>query len=202
MLKRRKPSHPLNHSRVEHSKVLPSEFTRRTFLNRFATTSTAALLINPVSALAKFSAERHLAFFNTHTTEKLDVVYYSGGNYLPDALAEIDLLFRDHRTEETHPIDPALIDILYRLSSLTQDRCMYQIVSGYRSPATNAMLRKRSNQVAKKSYHMLGKAVDIRLPGVDTKRLRNAAISLQQGGVGYYQASDFVHIDTGRVRTW
>ena len=176
--------------------------SRRSFLKGLSRTATAALLMQPVNALAKISTERHLAFYNTHTSEKLDIVYFSRGRYLPDALAEMNHLFRDHRTDEVHAMDSRLFDILHDLTSLANHTGTFEIISGYRSPATNAMLRKRSKRVAKKSYHMRGQAMDIRLPGTDTKRLRNMAIALQQGGVGYYRKSDFIHIDTGRVRSW
>jgi len=179
-----------------------STYSRRSFLKGLGATMTTVAVIHPVNALAKLSAERRLVFYNTHTSEKLDVIYFSGGRYLPDALNEMDHLFRDHRTGEVHAMDPGLFDILHGLASLAKPTESFQIISGYRSPSTNAMLRKRSKGVARKSFHMRGQAVDIRLPGVDTKRLRDMAITLRQGGVGYYRKSDFIHVDTGRVRSW
>ena len=192
----------MNHLVNESQNESASTYSRRSFLQGLGGTLAAIALIHPVNALAKLSAERHLAFYNTHTSEKLDVVYFSGGRYLPDALNEMDHLFRDHRTDEVHAMDPGLFDVLHGLASLANPTDSFQIISGYRSPATNAMLRKRNKRVARKSFHMRGQAVDIRLPGVDTKRLRDMAIALRQGGVGYYRKSDFIHIDTGRIRSW
>ncbi len=202
LLEKLKTANLQNHSSDERLRSSSSTHSRRGFLTSLGSASATVLLLNPINALAKISPERHLAFYNTHTSEKLDIVYFSGGRYISDALTEIDQLFRDHRTDEVHPIDPGLFDILYGLSSLTKHSQTFQIISGYRSPATNALLRRRSKRVAKKSFHMRGQAADIRLPGVDTKRLRNMAISLQQGGVGYYRTSNFIHVDTGRVRRW
>ena len=109
---------------------------------------------------------------------------------------------RDYRANEIKPIDPVLLDQLYALKLKTGTKSPFHVISGYRTPATNAMLRRRSNGVARRSYHTKGKAIDIRLPGYDTHRLRNAALSLRSGGVGYYRNSNFVHVDTGPVRTW
>lgn len=175
---------------------------RRSFLLNLAKISAAGMLVEPINAVAGLSTERRINFFHTHTKEKLDLVYFSGGNYLPDAMLEIRNFFRDHRTEETHAMDPALFDILHHINLLCPSKSCFQVVSGYRSPKTNALLRRKSRRVAKKSLHMLGQAIDVRLPEVSTGMLRNIAISLKQGGVGYYRKSDFVHIDTGRVRTW
>ncbi len=192
----------MNHFVNEIQVELASTYSRRSFLKGLSATLAAVASVNPVIALANISAERRLAFYNTHTSEKLDVVYFSGGRYLPDALNEMDHLLRDHRTDEVHAMDPGLFDVLYHLASLANPTESFQIISGYRSPTTNAMLRKRNQRVARKSFHMRGQAVDIRLPGVDTKRLRDMAMTLQQGGVGYYRNSDFIHVDTGRVRSW
>jgi uncharacterized protein YcbK (DUF882 family) len=130
------------------------------------------------------------------------VVYYSDGGYLPEALRQINHLLRDFRTEEIHVIDLNLLDTLHDLAASTGSGGVYDVISGYRSPATNAQLRKKSNGVAKRSLHMLGRAIDVRLADVDSKILRDAAIRLKKGGVGYYARSDFVHLDTGRFRTW
>jgi uncharacterized protein YcbK (DUF882 family) len=176
--------------------------SRRSFLFNLAAVSAASLLAAPAGAFAGISTERRLNFFHTHTREKLDIVYFSGGNYLPDAMQEITHFLRDHRTDETHPIDPALFDILHAVSELCPGKRCFEIISAYRSPVTNAMLHRRSGGVARQSLHMQGKAVDVRLTNLNTKVLRNIAVALRQGGVGYYKASDFVHIDTGRVRTW
>ena len=111
-------------------------------------------------------------------------------------------MLRDYRADVAHPIDPKLLDLLYQLQAKVDHQGEFHVISGYRSPATNAMLRKQSSGVAKHSYHVLGKAIDIRMPGFDTRQLRNAAIALKDGGVGYYASSNFVHVDTGRVRYW
>lgn len=178
--------------------------SRRDFI-KLGIGAIAASLV-PMPALAavfnRSDAERDLAFYNTHTGEAAEVCYYDQGNYCPKALDRVNHILRDHRTNEFKPIDPELLDHLYALKLKTGTNSPFHVISGYRSPATNAALRKSTDGVARKSYHMRGKAIDIRLPGYDTRRLRNACISLQSGGVGYYPKSDFVHFDTGPVRTW
>jgi uncharacterized protein YcbK (DUF882 family) len=144
-----------------------------------------------------------LAFVNTHTGEKLDVVYREGEQYLTDAIAEIDRVLRDHRSGEVFPIDRALLDQLDRLGTLLGTGARpFHVISGYRSPATNAKLAARSGGVATRSLHMSGRAIDIRMPGVPLASVHRAALSMKAGGVGYYARSDFVHLDTGRVRAW
>jgi len=143
-----------------------------------------------------------LAFHNTHTGDQLKLTYFEQGQYIKDALHEINHLFRDYHDGSVHPIDPALLDQLYDLKHTLEVRKPFHIVSGYRSPATNADLRKHSDGVAKNSLHMQGRAIDIRIEGLDTRRIRNAALSMRRGGVGYYEKSDFVHLDTGSIRTW
>lgn len=174
--------------------------TRRDLLKSAACLLPAAAV--PGWAMAAPNQTRRLRFSHTHTSEKLDVVYNDGGVYLPDALDEINGLLRDFRSGEVHPIDTGLLDILFDLQTRTGGD-VYEIISGYRSPATNAMLRQKgSGGVAKRSYHMRGMAMDVRLRGVDTAQLRKAALAMKAGGVGYYPKSDFVHLDTGRVRFW
>jgi uncharacterized protein YcbK (DUF882 family) len=143
-----------------------------------------------------------LAFHNTHTGDQLNLTYFERGRYIKDALHEINHLFRDYHDGTVHPIDPALLDQLYDLKHTLEVRKPFHIVSGYRSPATNADLRKHSDGVAKNSLHMEGRAIDIRIEGLDTRRIRNAALAMRRGGVGYYERSNFVHLDTGSVRTW
>lgn len=156
-----------------------------------------------VSAASSADELARLAFVNTHTSESLRVVYREGPRYLTDALARIDHVLRDHRTDEVHPIDPALLDQLDRLAAmLGVGKDPYHVISGYRSPRSNAMLASRSGGVAKRSLHMEGRAIDIRIPGVPLARVREAALDMKAGGVGYYPGSDFVHLDTGRVRNW
>ena len=156
----------------------------------------------PGTLFARGPAARSLSFLHTHTGESLDVEYFARGQYLPDAMEEVEHLLRDFRTGDIHLIDPGVLDILHGLSDLTGSTKPFQVISGYRSPRTNAMLRERGGGVSAKSLHMQGKAIDIRLADVPLVKLRNAALSLQRGGVGYYPASDFVHVDTGRVRRW
>lgn len=144
-----------------------------------------------------------LAFVNTHTSESLRVIYRDGSRYLTEALVRIDHVLRDHRTGEIHPIDPALLDQLDRLATmLGVGKNPYHVISGYRSPRTNAMLAARSSGVAKNSLHMEGRAIDIRIPGVPLARVHEAALEMKAGGVGFYPKSDFVHLDTGDLRNW
>ncbi|MGI9309662.1 MAG: DUF882 domain-containing protein [Gammaproteobacteria bacterium] len=145
---------------------------------------------------------RSLRFNHLHTGERLNITYCENGSYLPEALAEINRLLRDFRTEEVHVIEPDLLDFMHRIKSAVRSNSTYEIISGYRSPATNEKLRRSSNGVARKSFHMKGQAIDIRLPGVATRNLCRAARKLEMGGVGYYGASDFIHIDVGPVRSW
>lgn len=174
--------------------------TRRELLRSAACLLPAVAL--PGVAAAAVDQPRRLRFSHCHTSEKLDVVYSEGGAYLPDALDEINGLLRDFRSGEVYPIDTGLLDALHQLQARTGGG-VYEIISGYRSPATNEMLRnKGGGGVAKRSYHMRGMAMDVRLRGVDTAQLRKAALGLKAGGVGYYPRSDFIHLDTGRVRFW
>jgi uncharacterized protein YcbK (DUF882 family) len=168
---------------------------------RFVTTLAAALPGLTMAPLAAAGA-RELTFSHLHTGERLTVEYFRGGTYVPDALRAIDHLLRDFRTGDIRAIDPALLDLLHRLSGLTGSRRPYDVISGYRSPVTNQMLRARSEGVASGSLHMQGQAIDIRLADVPLSRLRDAALSVRAGGVGYYPLPNFVHVDTGRIRTW
>lgn len=145
---------------------------------------------------------RALAFDNLHTGEKMVIEYFSGGAYVPQALAAVNQLLRDFRSGDVGSIDAALLDLLHGLAALTQSKRPFQIISGYRSPATNRALREHSSGVASGSLHMQGRAIDIRLADVALGTLRDAARSMRAGGVGYYAASNFVHVDTGRIRTW
>ncbi|TAL32300.1 DUF882 domain-containing protein [Phenylobacterium sp.] len=145
---------------------------------------------------------RRAVLHNLHTGEAFNEVYYANGSYLPDALAEANRVMRDWRTGDQTFIDPALFDALHSIQLKLETTQPFQVVSGYRSPKTNAMLRSRSKGVAEHSQHTVGKAVDIVVPGVDLANLRDAALDLGAGGVGYYPVSNFVHVDTGRVRQW
>jgi uncharacterized protein YcbK (DUF882 family) len=145
---------------------------------------------------------RAIAFEHTHTGEKVAVTYAYGDAYVPAALQSLTWLLRDFRTGATHPIDPALFDQLHALAGVTRSQAPFQVISGYRSPATNTMLRQHGGGVASQSLHLKGQAIDIRLSDVKLADLRDAALSLRAGGVGFYPGSDFVHVDTGRVRRW
>ena len=148
------------------------------------------------------TAERRLSLLNLHTGERLDTVYWAEGAYLPEAMAQINRLLRDHRNDAVAEMDPALIEALYRLHGLLRVQGPVQIVSGYRSPESNEALRRTTKGVARNSYHVRGQAADLRLPGVPLWELRKTARQMKVGGVGYYPLSDFVHLDTGRVRMW
>lgn len=180
------------------------ELSRRNFLTSLAgvAISLAAPRVLASAAVAVPERDRELSFYNIHTGEKLSAAFWSDGKYLDDGIGEISWLLRDYRANVAHPIDPKLLDLLYQLQAKVGRQGEFHVISGYRSPATNAMLRKESSGVAKHSYHMLGKAIDIRMPGFDTRQLRDAAIALKDGGVGYYASSNFVHVDVGRVRRW
>lgn len=146
--------------------------------------------------------ERALAFDNLHTGERLHAVYWSDGRYLASGRKEINWVLRDFRTDQVHPIDPAVLDLLHALQNRLECRGPFEVISGYRSPATNAMLAATTEGVARHSLHMQGQAIDIRLAHVPLVTLHRAAVSLRAGGVGLYRASDFVHVDVGRVRYW
>ena len=156
----------------------------------------------PVKALAGTLEPRRVALHNLHTGESLRAVYWEDGAYVPDAMQALDKVLRDFRTNDVHPMNPGLYDILDALSAKVEAAAPYQIISGYRSPRTNAMLHAKSEGVAAHSLHMDGMAMDIRLDGVALADLHAAALSLKRGGVGFYPTSNFVHVDVGRVRTW
>lgn len=161
----------------------------------------ALSLALPFAPAAWAAAPRSVSLFYTRTGERLEAVYYEDGDYLPDAIAELSRLLRDYRTGEVCQFDPRLFDTLHALN-LACGEGTYEVVSAYRSEQTNAMLRRQSRRVATNSLHVSGRALDLRLPGRDTRRLRDAALALAQGGVGYYPRSNFVHLDTGPVRRW
>ncbi len=191
----------LKNLEIDESSFIPS---RRRFLKNMAYGSLLALAgTNSVNAaFRRFPSHKTLALEHLHTGDKLKLTYYEGGRYLNDALREISFLLRDYHNDYVHPIDTDLLDQLYDLKLSLGINKPFHIVSGYRSPITNAKMRKRSHGVAKNSLHMEGRAIDIRIEGVDTRDIRNAALAMQRGGVGYYERSDFVHLDTGSVRTW
>jgi uncharacterized protein YcbK (DUF882 family) len=148
------------------------------------------------------STPRRLAFHHTHTGEKLAVTYFEDGGYVPGALKEVNHLLRDYHNDQVHRIDPDLLDTLTAIQRRTDASTPFEIICGYRSPATNAKMAKRSGEVAKRSLHLTGQAIDVRQGGVGLDRLYAAARGLQDGGVGYYPRSEFVHVDIGPVRAW
>jgi len=156
----------------------------------------------PRRLLATARGVRALRFTHTHTGERLAIEYFADGTYLSDALATVNQFLRDFRTGDVHDIDPELLDLLHGVAAMTDTSKPFQVISGYRSPATNEMLRHRSEGVAAGSLHMNGQAIDIRLADVPLAALRRAALAARRGGVGYYPSSNFVHVDTGRVRAW
>ena len=174
---------------------------RRQFMSAVAFNAAALALAAPVLALAT-QAPRSLSFYHTHTGEKLDIQYGEVGQYDTKALAEIDQFLKDFRTGEVHPIDPHLLDQLASIGDNFGNQGTFEVISGFRSPKTNQQLRSNSSKVAKRSLHMKGQAIDVRLTGVRIKKLQQCALQLQCGGVGYYPKSNFIHLDTGRVRYW
>ncbi len=191
---------------------MPTPPSRRSFLGLGAAAAASALL--PVRAFgastssasnAGLAPERGLSFFHTHTGERLSTAYCAGGSYLAPALQDVNQLLRDFRVNAVKPIDPELLDLLFELNGLLGTDQPFHVISGYRSPETNSMLRERGGSgsgVATHSLHMDGKAIDIRVPGITLAHLRDSATSLRLGGVGFYPGSNFVHVDTGRVRSW
>lgn len=182
-------------------KVDDSSISRRKFLA--GCTAFAGSLITPsVFAAVSKQSERQLAFRHLHTGECGRIVYWAEGEYLAESMTEINHLLRDHRSGDSINMDRQLLDMLYSLQTRLGKQGEFQIISAYRSPKTNEMLRSKSGGVAKRSLHMQGKAMDIRLPGTELKTLRKVAISLKSGGVGYYPKSKFIHVDTGQPRYW
>jgi uncharacterized protein YcbK (DUF882 family) len=147
--------------------------------------------------------EYRLRLYHTHTRESLDVVFRRGDSYIPEAIAQLNYQLRDHRTGDVEDFDPRLFDLLADLTeTVGRPGGLIEVICGYRTPGTNAMLRQHSSGIADQSLHMQGMAIDIRMPGIKTSVLRDAALALQRGGVGYYPGSDFIHVDVGRVRSW
>jgi len=155
-----------------------------------------------IQASANVDDARTLKFFHTHTLKSLEVTYYQDGQYLPGAMKELRVFLADWRDGQQHDIDPGVMDILWQIQQVSGNTETFEVISAYRSPATNAALRGRSKGVAQNSQHLKGKAIDVRLRGMETRELRDIALDLKLGGVGYYKKTDFVHVDTGRVRRW
>ena len=207
----------------KHDELLCHPFTRRSFLK--LSIFGAALLAVPhkvFASLEEVSApglitpgwreeaalilepceERRLHLYSTNTGETFNRVYWADGDYIPEALAEVNHLLRDYRANEIKEIDPNLLDLLFHLNHKLECDSPYHVISGYRTPKTNAMLRKRNRKVARNSLHMAGMAVDLRVPDVNVKNICSAALEMRGGGVGYYARRGFVHLDVGDVRTW
>ncbi len=176
--------------------------SRRGFLTMGIGAAAALVVTNPVEAAVRRLPERSLHLYNTHTGESLKSVYWAEGRYQTKTIAQVSRFLRDHRNGSIHPIDPRLLDLMVSVQHKVGAKGAIHIISGYRSPATNAILASYGDGVATHSLHMEGKAVDIRLPGHPVRYVGRAARALKGGGVGVYPDSDFVHIDTGRVRTW
>lgn len=178
--------------------------SRRAFLGKTLCSGAGlALLSAPDLAEAALrTGKRTLSFYHTHTGKELELVYAAGKHYNPLALNKINTYLGDFRTGEVHTIDPKLLDMLWALQCRCGKDGVFSVISGFRSPQTNTSLRGRSSGVAKKSLHMVGKAIDVRFSEASTKRLRDYAVNLKAGGVGFYPSSDFLHLDTGRYRTW
>jgi len=186
---------------------------RRRFLVASTQLALGLCLTNPGELLAKYTpsvpvlkddkkrAPKPIILINTHTQEEFQLRYF-GRTCPPTIKHDLYSFLRDYRTGDVHPIDFRLMDILYAIQRKTGSKGIYEVISGYRSPKTNAMLRSRSGGVARNSLHLKGQAIDIRLSDLSTRQLRDVAISLKAGGVGYYAQADFVHIDTGKVRAW
>lgn len=177
--------------------------SRRQVLGMSAGGCVALITSRPATALSYPSmAARKLRLYNLHTFESLTAVYWRDGTYLPEGLAQISYHLRDFRTGGVKPIDPTLLNILHQVASSIESSEPINVISGYRTPATNAMLAARSDKVAPNSFHMRGQAIDIRLPGHATTGVRDVALGISKGGVGYYPESDFIHLDTGPIRAW
>jgi len=179
---------------------MSSRSSRRMFLQEFLAGCCACTASSP--AWAAGSEERRLHLQNTHTGDVLDTIYWANGQPQPAELGRLDWIFRDHRAGSVLPIDARLFDLLHELAAAAGVEPRYQIISGYRTPATNAMLVAASDGVSSRSQHMEGKAIDVRLTGVPLATLRDLALARRVGGVRYYPSSDFVHLDVGRVRSW
>lgn len=182
----------------------PLDPNRRRFLRAGLAAAAGMLLPSGVFAAVDraVSQTKTLAFHHMHTGEAIEVAYWAEGRYLPEALAEINYILRDYRTDEIRPIEPRLLDVLHAIASKLKSKRPFHVYSGYRSETTNALLRRRGKHVARNSLHIQGMAADIRLPDRSLSSLRNTAVTLKAGGVGFYPRSRFVHLDVGPLRYW
>ncbi len=175
------------------------ELSRRAFL--LSSVCTAAGLLLPRVVFGAKMTKMPLSFYHTHTGEKM-IVHYQPGLYTGSVRRALEYFLRDFRTGEKHPLDPQLFDSLHAIQKCCGKPTPFEVISGYRSPKTNDFLRRKSSGVARKSWHMQGRAVDIRVTGLPTTTLRDLALEQHKGGVGFYAKSDFIHLDTGRQRNW
>jgi len=197
---------------MNRSKLLPPDTiegklnpSRRRFLKQLGGFSLLAFSSCNNTSLASrivHNSAKTIALNNINTGDKLKLTYFEHGRYIEDALQEISFLFRDFRSGDIHHVDPLLIDQLYHVKQILEIDKAFEVICGYRSPNTNASLHKQNHRVAEHSLHMEGRAIDIRISGLETLNLRNAAMSIRSGGVGYYPRENFVHLDTGNIRTW
>jgi uncharacterized protein YcbK (DUF882 family) len=178
-----------------------NECTRRRFLSIGIQLFAGLAFSAPLNSFAAALSRSPLLFSHTHTGERFEIVPVVSKLGTKD-LEHFNYFLRDFRTDDVYPIDPGLLNILQGIRLITGSRGVVEVISGYRSPQTNKLLRKKSFGVAPKSLHLSGKAIDVRFTDIRTSRIRDVAISLQQGGIGYYRKSNFVHLDTGRFRTW
>ncbi len=193
---------PLQTTNTKGNDSSSSYLSRRGFL-KVAACGTALLAGSPALAATALTTERVLSLYNPNTTEALRLVYWiPGEGYIRESLQELSQTLRDHRNDQVKLFDPHLLDQLYALQLQLDYRKPVHVISGYRSPETNAMLRRRSRAVARESYHMKARAMDLRMPGRNVSDMRKAAMALNAGGVGYYPRSRFIHLDTGDVRSW
>ena len=192
-----------NPSKSKFSPVLKSSHCpeRRRFL-RNTLLLAGGLVSAPAIATTRRTGERRIELHNLHTNERDKILFWSGGEYQEGGLRDLNHLLRDHRTGDVYKMDTALIDFVYDLDTQLGGHNRLEIISGYRSPKTNNALRSKSGGVAKRSFHMKGQAIDLRVPGVALTELKHTALNMKRGGFGFYPKSGFVHIDTGRVRSW
>jgi len=192
-----------NRSKGQNGHQAKGGISRRGFLTRVGFAAAGALLIPSADVFANaLGRERRITLFNTHTKEEWGFVCSPQQDYDPALLDSLNHFLRDHYADVSHNMDPALLDLLYAVTVLTGGRGEYNILSGYRSPETNQWLRKIGHGVAEHSMHIQGKAIDLRTEDLTTRTIQQVALSLQLGGVGYYGSSDFVHLDTGEIRSW
>jgi uncharacterized protein YcbK (DUF882 family) len=187
---------------MEQPLLSDHDVDRRRLFRWTLSAAVAACMPVPAWAGALETGKRRLSFANLHTGENLTAVYWSNGAYQRNAVAEINQLLRDFRTGDVHPMDLRLLDLLHLLQRKVKSQSPFQVISGYRSPATNAKLASASSGVARRSYHMKGMAIDVALEDRKLSSLRDAAVALKAGGVGYYPKPGFIHVDVGPVRRW